>query len=36
VYLSLPVGGGLLLIREIQALVRDLRGQENKEVEELL
>lgn len=36
VYLSLPVGGGLLFIREIQALVREIRGEENKEVEELL
>lgn len=36
VYLSLPVGGGLMLIREIQAAVRDIRGQENQDVEELL
>jgi len=36
VYISLPIGGGLMLLREIQALVRDWKGGENKDKEELL
>ncbi len=36
VYLSLPVGGALMLIRELQATVRDYKGEKNKDLEELL
>ena len=36
VYSSLPIGGGLMFIREIQALFRDWKGQKNLDKEELI